>query len=96
MFEEQCKNKTQSLPQISMPEQFKNLTLYNHQKDGIQWLVHQERSDKAIPPFFKKVKAGSREVWYCEITQCQQMSPPRPIRGGILADGKSLLKLSLS
>jgi hypothetical protein len=87
MFDEQTKNRLAQLPNYDMPPQFQNLELYDYQKDGIRWLIHQERNDSALPPFVKEIFELGRKRWRCTITRAIFLKPPKPICGGVLADG---------
>lgn len=95
MFELQSREKMLSLPDIPMPTQFENnenLSLFEYQKEGIQFLVNQETRVDATPPFYKLRRYGSVERWYCNITQRSSAIKPQPIRGSILADDMGLGK----
>ena len=90
MFEKLTREQLSNLPQIAMPTQFQDGTeLFEYQKQGIRWLVHQETGNKP-PPFYKQVSEGNRKMWLCEITQCSQPEKPLPITGSILADEMGL------
>jgi SNF2-related domain len=99
MFDAAVKNQLEGLPQYPMPPEFDSLDLFDYQKAGIRWLIHQERNDDAVPPWFTKRTQLGREFWHCDITKCLQDQAPKPIRGGILADdmglGKTLQTLGL-
>jgi SWI/SNF-related matrix-associated actin-dependent regulator of chromatin subfamily A3 len=86
MFDKQTAEQLQNLPEMEMPFQFHNVTLFEYQEKGILWLVHQEASTRTVP-FYRKVVEKGKTAWLCEITQSSQPQPPLPIRGGILADG---------
>jgi len=44
LFEQQAEEKLQNLPPFDKPKAFKKtLKLFDHQKDGIRWLVQQEQ-----------------------------------------------------
>lgn len=68
--------------------------LFLHQKEGLSWLVHREKSCE-LPPFWEE-KDGS---YVNVLTNYQTSNLPEPIRGGIFADdmglGKTLTLLSL-
>mmetsp|Transcript_12803 Transcript_12803/g.15672 ORF Transcript_12803/g.15672 Transcript_12803/m.15672 type:complete len:1060 (+) Transcript_12803:80-3259(+) len=108
MFDKQFENQLRNLPDLNMPVQFKNLTLFPHQIEGIKWLVQQEnkalyshsnKEEESNHPFYKRVVEQGRQKWLCEITQCSQLEAPQPIMGSILADemglGKTLQTLGL-
>jgi hypothetical protein len=88
IFDQQSENRLEQLPNYSMPTQFQNLELFDYQKDGIRWLIHQERNQTAVPPFIKEIFQGGRKKWLCTITRAIFLKPPKPICGGVLADGK--------
>jgi hypothetical protein len=88
MFDQQTKNRLEQLPDYAMPPQLQNLELFDYQKDGIRWLIHQERNESAISPFVKEIFQNGKKKWICTITRCIFTSPPKGICGGVLADGK--------
>jgi hypothetical protein len=89
MFDKQSDEQLKNLAPLEMPSQLQNIDLFQHQRTGIQWLVHQESEKAHKSPFFKQVKENGAIKWLCDITQSSQADPPKAIRGGILADGKS-------
>ena len=89
MFEEIQSNQLADLPDIPMPKQFGKLhCLYEYQRQGIKWMYRQETSDSK-PSWFKRMNDGK---WICTVSGLSQLQDPHPIRGGVLADGKLLLK----
>uniref|UniRef100_A0A803LT29 Uncharacterized protein n=1 Tax=Chenopodium quinoa TaxID=63459 RepID=A0A803LT29_CHEQI len=68
--------------------------LFDHQKEGLGWLVGRENSEE-LPPFWEE-RDG---VFVNVLTNYQTSTRPEPIRGGIFADdmglGKTLTLLSL-
>jgi uncharacterized protein (DUF2249 family) len=89
MFEEQARDKLAHVPEIDMPAQLKGPTLFDYQKDGIRWLVHQENSGEAKVPFYSEITyKNGQTAWRCSITRRHQRSPPKRVKGGILADGE--------
>lgn len=86
MFEEQSLKKIQELPQLEMPALLSKHHLFDHQRDGIRWLVAQE--EEKTPAYFKKT-ADNR--WQCDITKATMITAPPPVRGGILADDMGTL-----
>ncbi|XP_021744696.1 putative SWI/SNF-related matrix-associated actin-dependent regulator of chromatin subfamily A member 3-like 1 isoform X2 [Chenopodium quinoa] len=68
--------------------------LFDHQKEGLGWLVGRENSEE-LPPFWEE-RDG---VFVNVLTNYQTNTRPEPIRGGIFADdmglGKTLTLLSL-
>jgi SWI/SNF-related matrix-associated actin-dependent regulator of chromatin subfamily A3 len=99
MFDKQTQLQLAGLPQIEMPSQFHNVTLFDHQINGIRWLVHQETNQSKRAPFYTQVKEKGRNVWLCEITQCSQENAPEPVRGSLLCDamgvGKTIQTIGL-
>ncbi|KAK3405376.1 hypothetical protein EUGRSUZ_K01651 [Eucalyptus grandis] len=68
--------------------------LFQHQKEGLGWLVHRENSGE-LPPFWEE-----RDGEYVNVlTNYRTDKRPEPLRGGIFADdmglGKTLTLLSL-
>jgi SWI/SNF-related matrix-associated actin-dependent regulator of chromatin subfamily A3 len=86
LFDEQAKNRLALLPAYAMPPQFKNLQLYDYQQDGIRWLIHQERNQNAVAPWFKEVSTLAGKKYKCCITGALLPRPPKAVCGGILAD----------
>jgi hypothetical protein len=84
-FNEQCKHQLENLPDMEMPKQLTQ-TLFDHQIQGVKWLVQRERGQEPSP-FYQKQVEGSKTVWFCNITNASQDYPPKIVRGGILADG---------
>ncbi|TKY62730.1 SWI/SNF-related matrix-associated actin-dependent regulator [Spatholobus suberectus] len=68
--------------------------LLHHQKEGLAWLVHREKSED-LPPFWDE----KNDKFVNILTDYQTYKRPDPLRGGILADemglGKTLTLLSL-
>ncbi|XP_020592871.1 putative SWI/SNF-related matrix-associated actin-dependent regulator of chromatin subfamily A member 3-like 1 [Phalaenopsis equestris] len=68
--------------------------LFDHQKEGLGWLVHRENS-KDLPLFWKEKNGGFLNVLTNHLTN----ERPEPLRGGMFADdmglGKTLTLLSL-
>jgi len=88
MFEKQAREKLADVPEYEMPSQFRpGLTLFDHQKEGICWLIHQERSGGA-EAFYTEIKcANGQKAWICNISNKVQLIPPKRAKGSILADG---------
>jgi hypothetical protein len=84
MFDDALANQIADLPAFEMPPQLRHLKLFPYQIEGIQWLINQERSND-VPSWFQK--EGPR-TWLDTITGSTFHFKPRPVRGGILADGK--------
>lgn len=89
MFDKQAREKLDGVPRLDMPSQFRDgLTLYDHQKEGISWLVHQERSGGADGLFIETTGVNGEKSWTCKISDERQNEPPKRAKGAILADGK--------
>ena len=86
IFDQLCADQLKSLPSIDIPSHYfkKDVTLFDHQKQGIQWLVQQETSQHKSNPFFQKTKEKGKDGWICNITNCFQTNDPNPLKGGIL------------
>lgn len=84
MFQSQARDKLIRLKKDHPQPKPKHLnaTLFPHQEDGLRWLIHQETNGE-VPPFFYRW----RERWRCKITHKSFPEEPKPVRGGILADG---------
>ena len=62
MFDKQCEMQTKNLTDIPMPIQFSSdLQLFDYQKTGIRWMVHQEIYSKEVP-FFEQVKEAGKKA----------------------------------
>lgn len=90
MFDQQAVARLQGLPNYPMPKQFANLTLFDYQKQGIRWLIHQERNENRVAPWLKEVTLLGSKKWKCSITRSVLSRPPNPVCGGILADDMGL------
>lgn len=92
MFEEQAREKLLNIPKIKLPTKLFVTKLKEHQVQGIRWLAHQETNrDSNTNPFFKEIEYKSGEKGYrCSLTGTHQRTPPQPIEGTLLADGKQL------
>ncbi|XP_020238663.1 putative SWI/SNF-related matrix-associated actin-dependent regulator of chromatin subfamily A member 3-like 1 [Cajanus cajan] len=68
--------------------------LLQHQKEGLAWLLHREKSHD-LPPFWEEKNGNFVNI----LTDYQTRERPHPLRGGIFADdmglGKTLTLLSL-
>jgi hypothetical protein len=86
MFDAQSKKQLEGLPLVPTPPTLVT-ELMEHQVIGLRWMVRNEVNPPLVP-FFKEVKQHlGRTMWFSEITNSSQSEPPKPIRGGILADG---------
>lgn len=89
MFDEQARDKFTDIPAIRMPKQFaKGVKLFAHQKEGIRWLVNQERSNNESPFVREATMKDGSIRYYCRLTKHRILNP-EPLQGSILADGKS-------
>ncbi len=60
IFEKQAREKLDNVPTYEMPSQFRpGLNLFDHQVEGIRWLVHQERNGGAEASTPRKRPKGS-------------------------------------
>lgn len=68
--------------------------LFAHQKEGLGWLLHREKSGE-LPPFWEEKDGEFVNV----LTNYRSEKRPEPLRGGVFADdmglGKTLTLLSL-
>lgn len=89
MFEKQAREKLTNVPDYKMPSQFRQgLNLFDHQVEGIRWLIHRERSGGAEGLFAETHRANGEKAWRCKISDKLQTQPPKRAKGAILADGK--------
>jgi hypothetical protein len=72
-FNEQCKHQLENLPDMEMPAQLTQ-TLFDHQVQGVKWLVQRERGQEPSP-FYQQVVEGNKTVWFCNITNAAQDYP---------------------
>jgi hypothetical protein len=88
LFVKQSKERMCGVPLIDMPNilEQNGVSLFDHQKDGIRWLVHKEVTNQDVPPFYKKKKFGSKVHWRCTITSLILKEDPEPLKHSILAD----------
>jgi len=72
--------------------------LYQHQKQGIAWMINLEK-DESMPPFWTQVRESGGTAYFNDITKSSQSKAPMPVKGGIVADdmglGKTLQTLSV-
>jgi hypothetical protein len=88
LFVKQSKERMNGVPLIDMPKilEQNGVRLFDHQKDGIRWLVHKEVTNQDVPPFYKPRKFGAKVYWHCKITGCVIKEDPEPLKHSILAD----------
>uniref|UniRef100_A0A7N0TAB6 DNA/RNA helicase protein n=1 Tax=Kalanchoe fedtschenkoi TaxID=63787 RepID=A0A7N0TAB6_KALFE len=86
--------KKDELEVMEPPKELIKSELFQHQKEGLGWLVGRENSE-ALPPFWEEADGSYRN----QLTGGKTNVRPEPLRGGILADdmgmGKTLTLLSL-
>eukprot|EP01035_Chromulina_nebulosa_P017510 gene17510-23071_t len=72
--------------------------LFEHQKQGIAWMLQKELSDD-LPPFYKQIKSKGLTFYNHSLLRHDYADPPAISRGGILCYdmglGKSLMMLAL-
>lgn len=86
---------------LSPPPHIINAALYDHQKQGLRWMLDREELPSCLldelPPFWEWDE--SQGLYRCELTCFLTYKRPERLRGGILADeqgmGKTLTLLSL-
>ena len=89
MFEEQSNQQLKNLPAITMPTALKT-ELFPYQQQGLQWLVHHDKTEKM--PFYEQKKEKNGTIWHCSITNASQPNKPKAFRGGMLCDEQGLGK----
>lgn len=87
-------NKKGKLGALEPPKEVIKSQLFEHQKEGLWWLVNRENSGE-LPPFWEEKDGEFVNV----LTNYHTNRRPEPLRGGIFADdmglGKTLALLSL-
>jgi hypothetical protein len=93
MFDEQARAQLENLPNYQMPALHlkSRLKLFEHQVQGIRWLIHQEKQD--LPSYFERQVRNGRTSWMCKITRTRYKTKPHGMKGGILADDMGLVRL---
>lgn len=93
IFEKQAREKLDNVPEYEMPSQFRaGLALFDHQKEGIRWLIHQERTGGAQAFYTKTQDVDGTKGWRCVISEEFRSEPPKRSLGSILADGKRTIR----
>lgn len=88
-FDHQSKNQLKNLPRFKQPPGFKsNAKLFPHQKDGIRWLLSQERNPRPNPFFREQELKDGSKIFRDRTTGIKLDGPYLPVKGAILADGK--------
>ena len=101
IFEEQAANQLKDLPAFKRPKRFKkSIKFYDHQQDGIRWLIQQERNPRPNPFCYTRQLKDGTVAAYDQFTKRRLTAGPHsPVRGSILADemglGKTVQTLAL-
>lgn len=95
MFDQQSRAQIADLPLYPMPALLQpsggTQQLFQHQIDGIRWLIHQEQID--VPSYIATQQLDTGQtIWKCRITHTIFRYQPPNLRGGILADDMGLGK----
>ena len=98
MFDQQSRAQIVDLPPYPMPALLLpsggTQKLFQHQIDGIRWLIHQEQID--VPSYIATQQhATGQTTWKCRITHTVFRYQPPNLRGGILADDMGLGKCTV-
>jgi SWI/SNF-related matrix-associated actin-dependent regulator of chromatin subfamily A3 len=97
LFDRQSEDQLAKLPHYDMPGLLSHINFFDYQKQGIRWLIHQEKG--SIPAYITLDESSGQKLWKCAITNCVLDEEPKPVRGGILGDdmglGKTLQSLAL-
>ncbi|KAI4363969.1 hypothetical protein MLD38_020118 [Melastoma candidum] len=97
LLDESVDGKGQDLVKLEAPREVVKSGLFEHQKEGLGWLVRREQLED-LPPFWKKSEER-RGGYVNELTNYWTDSRPEPLRGGIFADdmglGKTLTLIAL-
>ncbi|GKY94354.1 hypothetical protein MPSEU_000401200 [Mayamaea pseudoterrestris] len=97
LFEKQSENLLENLPPYELPPLLSHLTFYDYQKQGVSWLINQEKP--SIPSYWSETVESGMKVWKCALTGEVVHNEPKPIQSAILADdmglGKTLQTLAL-
>ena len=83
IFEEQAAGQLMDLPKFQRPKRFKkNVKLFDHQKDGIRWLIQQERNPRANPFSYTRTLKNGTVAGYDKFTKRRLASEGHsPVRG---------------
>lgn len=93
IFEQQARDKLKYLPQMVMPHQFRNdVVLFQHQKDGIRWLVNQENNPPPSPFYRESTREDGSKRYYSRLNFGKRMPKPAPLSGSVLADEMGLVR----
>ncbi|KAG6743676.1 hypothetical protein POTOM_052377 [Populus tomentosa] len=75
------KGRIKKLGTLEPPKEVIKAKLFDHQKEGLWWLVNKENSDE-LPPFWE-MKDG---LYVNVLTRHRTNRKPEPLHGGIFAD----------
>jgi len=90
LFDQEVKLALQDVPAFVRPHAAKTTTSYHrHQEDGIRILLHRELCPRSNPFFFSRCLKDGTTAFYDRVTRRRLLEPYGPIKGTILADGKS-------
>jgi SNF2 family DNA or RNA helicase len=93
MFDSQAAKQLRDLPPFEMPEGFqKHVKFFDHQKDGLRWLLQQETNAPPNPFVRKRQLKGGTVALYDRLTRGRIAKAHAPIKGSILADDMGLGK----
>lgn len=83
IFEEQAAGQLMDLPKFQRPKRFKkNVKLFEHQKDGIRWLIQQERNPRSNPFSYTRILKNGTVAGYDKFTKRRLATEGHaPVRG---------------
>lgn len=90
-FDHQAKEQLKLLPRFTKPKGFKaDVNLFAHQKDGIRWLVAQERNPHPNPFCREQTLKDGSSIYLDRFTTGRKLveGPYLPVKGAVLADGE--------
>mmetsp|Transcript_48711 Transcript_48711/g.54492 ORF Transcript_48711/g.54492 Transcript_48711/m.54492 type:complete len:756 (-) Transcript_48711:139-2406(-) len=99
IFESQAAKQLKDLQPFVMPEGFqKQIKFFDHQKDGLRWLIKQE-TNAPLNPFVRERQIKDGRAFYDRLTRGRLTQAHAPVKGSILADdmglGKTMQTLGL-
>ena len=99
IFESQAAKQLKDLQPFVMPKGFqKKITFFDHQKDGLRWLIKQE-TNAPLNPFVRERQIKEGRAFYDRLTRGRLTQAHAPVKGSILADdmglGKTIQTLGL-
>ncbi|CAB9512414.1 regulator of chromatin subfamily A member 3-like 1 [Seminavis robusta] len=93
MFEEQAAKQLDGLPEFVKPQRLKkSVNVFEHQKEGIRWLLHQEMNPRENPFVRRRTLKSGVVAMYDRLTKRRIGEAYEPSRGSILADDMGLGK----